>query len=337
MTLSQPSTLVATLQEWLSIDSTSGDEREFLEHLEAYFTARGWSVERQDVEPQRWNLIISGKETPRVFFSTHVDTVPPFLPVRYSGDAVHGRGACDTKGGLLAMAHAAERLRDEGIDDIGFLLVVGEEVDHCGARAAQELEIQPERIILCEPTENKVVRAQKGMLKFELRASGTAGHSAFPECGQSAVEPLLDALQRLREATWPSDHVLGPTTFNVGVIEAGVAANVFAPSARAELLVRAVSPIGPLLTHVENLLGEEITMEKVVFNDPVFFDPPDDVETCTVPFNTDATYLQKLAPVWLVGPGDIRVAHSDDEFIGIQQLGAGIDLYCDLARRALAE
>ncbi len=327
--------LAAILKEWLGVDSTSGEEREFLEHLEAFFADDGWTIQRQEVAPNRWNLLVGDGTPAKVLFSTHVDTVPPFLPVRQEDNTVYGRGACDTKGGLVAMWAAARRLKNRGVEGIGFLLVVGEEVDHCGAKIARQLDVQPTRIILCEPTQNRVVRAQRGMIRFALRTTGVAGHSAFPNDGTSAIHRLLDGIERLRQTTWPTDDILGETTINVGVIEGGVAANIFAPTARAELLFRAVSPVEPMIERVEELLGDEIEIEDIIYNDPVFFDAPDDLESCTVPFNTDATYLAELGPVWLVGPGDIRCAHSDDERIDLNELQTGIDLYETLASRAL--
>ncbi|MGM0555742.1 MAG: M20/M25/M40 family metallo-hydrolase [Myxococcota bacterium] len=325
------------LAVWLDIDSTSGGEAAFLAALEAYFADLGYDVARQPVAEGRWNLLATRMDDPALLYSTHVDTVPPFIPARRDGDRMYGRGACDTKGGLLAMCLAAETLVDEGHEDIGFLLVVGEEVDHIGAKTARSLDVRPERIILCEPTRNRVVAAQKGMLKFLLEAQGLAGHSAYPDRGVSAVHRLLDVLDAYRSEQWPEDELLGPTTVNIGIFQGGVAANVFAPSARAEVLFRAVSEAEPMLQRCREGLMEGVELSDAVYNDPVFFDPPDDVDTCTVPFNTDATYLGELGPVWLVGPGDIRVAHSDDEHIELASLIDGIDLYAELGRRVLSE
>lgn len=325
--------LASILKGWLAIESTSGQERLFLETLEDFFRAHDWHVERQEVEEDRWNLIIHDGHPTRLLYSTHVDTVPPHLPVRRQHNVIWGRGACDTKGGLLAMWAAGSQLRDQGFEGLGFLLVVGEEVDHCGAKVARDLDFNDPQIILCEPTKNRVVRAQKGMLRLTLCSTGEAGHSAFPNDGESAIHPLLDAIGRLRHHPWPSDDILGPTTLNVGVITGGVAANVFAPQARAELLFRAVAPVKPMLDRVQEVVGPEIEVEECVYNDPVFFQPPEGVATCTVPFNTDATYLAELGEIWLVGPGDIRCAHSDDEKIDLDELFAGIQLYTDLTRR----
>lgn len=356
---------VELLETWLRIDSTSGHEAAFLAALEAYFSEHGYYCERLAVAPDRWNLRVTRAEPPRFLFSTHVDTVPPFFGPRREGEGfgqdpglddrggaahnpdnearIYGRGACDTKGGIVAMVQAGARLLEAGIEDFGYVFVVGEEVDHCGAKAASKTQrlraLQPERIVLCEPTRNRIVSAQKGMVRCRLESRGVAGHSAFPERGDSAILHLLDALERLRTHAWPEDDLLGPTTFNIGTIEGGVAANVFAPSAHAELIFRCVSDTAEIIETIKQLLGSlPVELTRVVHNDPVFFDLPDpidDFETCTVPFNTDATYLSELGPIWLVGPGDIEVAHSDHEYISLKSLAEGIDLYEKLALRVL--
>ena len=159
---------VELLMQWLEIPSVTGDEQRFLETLEAHFGALGFQAKRQLLSPTRWNLLLT-RGSARVLYSTHVDTVPPHLPVRREGDTIFGRGACDTKSGIVAMAAAGQRLLADGRTDFGYLFVVGEEVDHAGARLAPQLGVQTERIILCEPTTNRVVAAQKGMIKLHDR------------------------------------------------------------------------------------------------------------------------------------------------------------------------
>lgn len=324
--------LIKELLAWLEVDSVTPGERAFLEHLEGVLESRGYTLERQDISEDRWNLI-ARRGDPTLYYSTHVDTVPPFLTPRVEENIVYGRGACDTKGGLLAMMEAADRL--DGAD-VGFLLVVGEEVDHVGAKRSRGLDLEPERIILCEPTVNRVVAAQKGMIRMNLEATGVAAHSAYPARGDSAIHRLLEAAHELMHAEWPEHELLGPTTINIGQIEGGVAANVFAPSALANLLIRTVRPTAEYLPLLEEIgARHRVEVNVLVENDPVFFEPPEGVETCTVSFNTDATYLSQLGPVWLVGPGDIEVAHTDHEHIDIDELMAGIDLYEKLGRIAL--
>lgn len=333
--VSSPEDLTKRLISWLKMDSVTPNERSYLEALEAFFASNGWDVRRQDVALNRWNLVATrpGHPDPALLYTTHVDTVPPFLPVRVEDGVVYGRGACDTKGGLVAMIEAAQKLIHAGHEDIGFLLVVGEEVDHLGAKAADGAGLHPKRIILCEPTQNKVVSAQKGMIKFDLYAKGVAAHSAYPERGDSAMHRVIEATHELLHHAWPTDPLLGPTTVNVGTIRGGVAANVFAPLAEGVVLMRTVAPTSEYLPDLKRILEKHrVEWRHLVENDPVFFDPPtkDFVRTMTVAFNTDATYLSRLGPVWLVGPGDIEVAHTDHEHMVLSNLFEGIELYAKL-------
>jgi acetylornithine deacetylase len=275
-----------------------------------------------------------------VVFSTHLDVVPPHVPPRRTGERLYGRGSADTKGPLVAMLGAARALRAEGVP-VGFLLVVGEEVDHSGALdAARRLDLGGARIVLGEPTSNRVVAAQKGLLKVRLVAVGKAGHSAFPERGVSAIHRLLDALAAVRAADWPRDPLLGETTLNVGTLQGGVAANVFAPAAEAQVLVRLVEPVARAQARLEAAVEAAagpgaVRVERLSGNDPVRLDPPPGFETCVIPFNSDASYLAPLGPVWLCGPGAIEVAHADDEHIDRADLEAGLTTYVRLARAAL--
>jgi acetylornithine deacetylase len=324
------------LEHWLSIDSTTGRERAFAEALETFFTEQGLTVERQPVTDERFNIRAAASSDVDVLLCTHIDTVPPFFGPRRDGDRLRARGACDTKGGLFAMWRAWESMPADDRARVGFLLVVGEEVDHVGAEVAAQTGWPGLRhIILCEPTRNRLARGQKGILKVAIHAEGKAGHSAFPETGYSAVHALVAVLGDLLAESWPSHPQLGPTTLNIGVIEGGVAANVFAPSARAEILVRAVTDPNALQERIEAIVAGRARVERLCANPPVELAWWAGFETDVVPFNTDAPYLYDVAPITLVGPGDIRTAHSPDEHIALPDLDAGVELYRRLLRGLL--
>lgn len=324
------------LLAWLAIDSTTGSERTFLERLEHDLHAEGLRCERQPVAPDRWNLIARPTGPCQLLFSTHVDTVPPFFGPRREGEATRARGACDTKGGLFAMLAAWRGLPAALRQHVGFLLVVGEEVDHCGAIAAADLSFPDLRaIVLCEPTCNRIALGQKGILKLRVSASGRAGHSAFPEAGHSAVHPLVRTLARWLDHTWPDDPDLGPTTLNVGLIGGGIAANVHAPDASAEVLFRTVRPAAQMRDEVARVTPSDVLVEEISANDPVRLTPVEGFATTVIPFNTDAPWLQQLAPTVLYGPGDIRTAHCADEILTDRDLLAGIADYGAIAAALL--
>src|SRR5262249_8025360 len=121
----------------MSIDSTSGREGEVIEWLDRYLAERGWRTQRIPVSAHRDDLYATVSDAPLVTLSTHLDTVPPFLPPARENGRLLGRGSCDAKGIAASMVCAAERLRDDGFP-IALLFVVGEEVTHDGAHAANE-------------------------------------------------------------------------------------------------------------------------------------------------------------------------------------------------------
>jgi len=125
----------------IDIESITPNEREIgnflfgqLDVLARRFEGR---AERMPVEEDRDNVFVSFGE-PRVVLSTHMDTVPPFIPSREDEANIWGRGACDTKGIIAAMSAAAEELLGNGNRNFGLLFVVGEERNSAGALAAAE-------------------------------------------------------------------------------------------------------------------------------------------------------------------------------------------------------
>ena len=122
----------------MSIPSVSGEEEAVGFYLRDYLKSLGWTVELQPVSPNQNNVIAYLNETPRVWFSTHLDTVPPFIPPTEDDEKIYGRGACDAKGIIAAQITAAELLRTEGITDIGLLYTIEEERASTGAKVASE-------------------------------------------------------------------------------------------------------------------------------------------------------------------------------------------------------
>src|SRR4051812_8143949 len=185
----------------IDIDSTTGREAEIGEFLFRYLeelidrigSGTPGSIERMPVEGERFNVFAAWGE-PVVVLSTHMDTVPPFVPSSEDGEHVWGRGACDTKGGIAAMVTAIAALLAEGESGFGLLLVVGEETDSVGAIAANEQPRGSRYLVNGEPTENRLALGSKGALYIEVRAAGRMAHSAYPELGDSAIDKLLAAL-----------------------------------------------------------------------------------------------------------------------------------------------
>jgi acetylornithine deacetylase len=316
----------------ISIPSISGGEKDVVEFLSRYLSDRGFEIDLQEVERDRFNLY-AGRGRADVVLSTHTDTVPPYIEFREDDQFLYGRGACDAKGIIAAMVKAAERLAESGASDFGLLLVVGEEAGSPGARAANLIPNESRFLINGEPTESKVALGSKGALRAIFRAKGRAAHSAYPHMGESAVDKLLDVLADLRRVELPFDPRLGATTMNVGVIKGGVAANVIPAEAEAELMFRVVGGAGELRRIVEEVAGGRVETSYTFACDAVFMERLDGFETTTVAFTTDIPLLTNWGKPLLFGPGSILDAHTSHERISKSELQEAVDIYASMVMK----
>jgi acetylornithine deacetylase len=322
----------------MNIPSVSGEEGAVGVWLRDHLQSLGWTVELQKVSDDQNNVIAWLNDTPRVWFSTHIDTVPPFIPPTEDEEKIYGRGACDAKGIIASQITAAEALRKEGIEDIGLLYTVEEETSSTGARAANlhPLAAKCEYLINGEPTDNDLAIGSKGTFRLKIKTKGKAAHSAYPEEGDSAIEKLLDILEDVRHTKFPDDEFFGETTVNVGTVEGGVALNVIPPAAEAGLAIRLTTKRAPIEHALETVIRGRGKIEVLSCSEPVKMLEVDGFKQKVVRFTTDIPYLTNWGQPLLLGPGSILVAHTKDEFVLKKDLEEAVNLYSDLAKRLLA-
>lgn len=327
--------VVSLAAELLAIQSTTGSEAGVVDFVSRWLVARGWNMTLQEVTRGRANVWAS-RAGGGVTFSTHLDTVPPYLPPRLEGTRLFGRGASDAKGIAAAMMVAADRLVGAGEKRIELLFVVGEEKGSDGARAANNLGSKSRYLINGEPTESKLASGAKGSLRATIRTRGREAHSAYPHLGKSAIEPLIELLPTLRKLPLPSDPVLGETTVNIGTIKGGTEANIIPAHAEAEIMFRLVSDVAPIKKmvsdwakgHADVEFGSHIPAQK--------FATVPGFETGPVAYTSDIPLLSNWGEPFLFGPGSIHVAHTPDEYIDVEELRASVDGYERLARTLLS-
>jgi acetylornithine deacetylase len=350
---------ITLTRQLIDIESISGNEAAVGNYLWGELSRLGYQTKKMPVEGDRFNVYAVPSEWapeagnrepdagfPNIVFSTHMDTVPPFIPSSEDAGRIYGRGSCDAKGIIAAQIASAERLRQEQIY-VGLLFVAGEERDSLGAQVANEyaashfLSAQPSPgqkadgrfLVNGEPTENRIALASKGTLRVEVTASGRMAHSAYPELGESAIDKLLAALTRLRVMPLPTDPEIGPCTLNIGLIEGGRAPNVIPDYAHADLLYRLVEPSDELRRQILATAGDQV---KITFPLELPFlrlRTVDGLPTMIAAFTTDIPKLTNWGEPLLIGPGSIHVAHTDGEYIEKQQLAEAIELYCIIAKR----
>ena len=330
-------------RQLVEIESTTYHEGAAGDFLEEFLRARGWMVEKTAV-PQpvesgrtdpRWNVYAGpAQAAPDLVFSTHIDTVPPYIPFSEDAEFIYGRGVCDAKGILAAQLAAAERLRTQGYS-IGLLFVSGEERDSAGAKVANDDAKGSRFLINGEPTDNRLALASKGALRAVFTAKGKMGHSAYPELGESAIHKLVEVMGRVLALELPVEEEIGPSTLNIGQIQGGRAPNVIADHAESQVLIRLVgdsaSTRTAILQAAEGLADVDFTLE-IPF---VRLRSLEGFPTMVAKFTTDIPQLSNWGEPLLLGPGSIHVAHTPYEKLAKRELLDAVDLYVEVAKRLL--
>ncbi|MGH9563286.1 MAG: M20/M25/M40 family metallo-hydrolase [Terracidiphilus sp.] len=334
---------IGLTRQLCEIESTTYHEGAVGDFLAEFLAGRGWDVEKTPVaQPEesanagpRWNVYGGPKgQTPDLVFSTHMDTVPPYIPYSEDAEFLYGRGVCDAKGIIAAQVAAAEALRAAGFR-IGVLFVSGEERDSAGAKVANSNSKGSRYLINGEPTDNKLAVASKGALRAVFRATGKMGHSAYPELGESAVHKLVEAMARLLKLELPVTEDVGSSTLNIGQIHGGHAPNVIADKAEAQVLVRLVGDSAPvrkaILEASAGLAEVDFTLE-IPF---VRLRAVEGLPTVIVKFTTDIPQLSNWGEPLLLGPGSIHVAHTPYEKLAKRELLDAVELYVKVGKQLL--
>ncbi|KAI0399188.1 hypothetical protein F4802DRAFT_58013 [Xylaria palmicola] len=301
--------------------------------------------------------------TPRVLVTSHIDTVPPYIPYSRSGGElsgdtiIAGRGSVDAKASVAAQITAVrELLRAGAVDggDVMLLFVVGEERTGDGMRHFSDASSAARpagpfaAAVFGEPTEGRLACGHKGIFGCDVVARGRAGHSGYPWLGKSATEVLMRGLIAVLDADLGgSGGRFGATTVNVGVLEGGVAPNVIPARAAARIAGRvAIGPEsdgGRIVTdRVKAVLaGVDAEAFDVSCNNgygvvECACDVPG-FETITVNYGTDLPNLKGNHKRYLYGPGSILVAHGADEAIKLRDLEAGVEGFKKLILHAVRD
>ena len=373
--------VIQTLASLVRINSVNSfyeggpGEREIATWVRQFFEHRGIVAWEQEVFPNRPNIIarLPGRDpSRRVILEAHMDTVsvkgmgiPPFEP-RIAGGRLHGRGSCDTKGGLAAMMHAVASLHEDGITppcEVWMAAVVDEEFSYRGVVKLCE-ELTGNAALVAEPTGLRATIASKGVLRWRIVVRGKAAHSGKPHLGVNAITHMARVIlaieedhQRLAAKVHP---LLGPATANVGVIRGGVQVN-FVPDICAIEIDRRLLPsetVSAVLADYQSLIDTlkaqhptlDATMEPPMLTDEALETAADsapaqlagtvltqmglDGTLCGVPFGSDASKLSRQGiPSLVIGPGHIDQAHAADEFVEIAQVEKAAQFYRDFILR----
>lgn len=284
--------------------------------------------------------------------------VPPYLPYELKAHSteIWGRGTVDAKACVAAQTIAVVDLLKSPSHRIqpgslSLLFVVGEEAGGGGMRYFSEHKpTNYSAVIFGEPTEGKLASGHKGILMFKLHIRGKAAHSGYPWLGVNANSVMVEALSKLLdlERTLPSSEKFGPSTLNIGFVKGGVAANVVAEVAEADVAIRIAAGTP---ANIKSMITDALaSTKKGVEHKGGHFDiefvgrpyGPVDIDadvkgfdSITVNYGTDIPNLDGDHKRYLYGPGSILVAHSDHEHLKVSELQQAVKDYRRLILAAL--
>jgi len=273
----------------------------------------------------------------------------------------YGRGSCDMKGSLACMLAAVESVTEDLTAPVFVTVTADEEVGYQGAREVvaqsriyQEIVKSGSRAIVGEPTGLQVVHAHKGGCAMEIIARGKAAHSSTGQ-GVNANEvmiPFLSDLLKLHHEMesseeWRDERFEPPTpTMNIGINDGNGTLNITSPQSRCTLYFRPMpgQDTSGVIERITQRASEPGLQARLIFSgDPLFTDPQSEFvqelsaitssPSRTVAYGTDGAVFSELREIAVLGPGDIAQAHTDDEWIALEQLDGGTRLYAELIRR----
>ncbi len=293
---------------------------------------------------------------PRALLSGHLDTVKMGSGWNYSqteevDEKIYGRGALDMKGPCVSMLIAAEQLISEGIG-VALAFTTDEEVGMAGAKvmAAQHPEISDiPLIIICEPTDLKLMVEEKGLVQFKIIAHGINAHGSMPEEGRNAITDLTYAVNELMSSGIFGKTGKDPVTANLGIFQGGTLINMIPDRAEAEFDVR-YSPDNTgqgVLDDVKKALDStgidyeiEVTREIRAARselEPKYLEPLEEMFGSgeSVPYATEMAVFCELNPrVFIMGAGETTRAHKPDEFMTMDEIIEGAEAIIKCARLA---
>jgi acetylornithine deacetylase len=302
----------------------------------------------------------------------HMDTVPanrwftdrhgPLEPFLARG-RLYGRGSCDMKGPIGCFLAAANPLAASALRrPLYAVLTADEEIGYGGARCVVEesvyfREMVQQRVkgVIGEPTSLDVVHAHKGSLLLSIRAKGIAAHSSTVTGRNAnwALIPFLAAMHALRHETerdsrWMNREFQPPgLSMNLSIADNSPALNVTASEATCRIYLRPMPGMDmqPLVDRLRGLAESSgLEFEVPRSAPPLYTDPrsafvQEALRLCgrpqprTVGYGTDGALLGELADLIVCGPGSISQAHTDDEWVAIDQLHEATLLYGRMIRR----
>lgn len=373
------------LGELIAFDTTNlpGNELPCAQYLERVLRKGGFSTQVQILEPHacRANVIaaIGNPDGKTLIYNGHIDVVPagegwssdPFTAVKRDG-RIYGRGACDMKGGVAAMACAGLQLIDEGFPfENGQLILVfvcDEELHDMGIKhyiASPEF-VKADYAVISEPSSLEFCVAHRGVVRYNLDIKGVSCHAGVPQNGVNALlnagHAVLELEKLAKQVSQRKHEILPPPTLTPTVIKGGEKDNIvpdlisiqidrrMLPDETAESCMQEIVQVMDKIK--EDLPGFDYEIHPYVSVDAGYV-PVDSelVKLCNKVYErtfdkkavnrdftgcNDQNFMVKAGiPTLVFGPGSLEQAHTVDEFVSEEELSSSVQYFKELVKEIL--
>ena len=387
MTPEEQEEIVGLLRDLVAARTVNppGDEAIGAAVLKDFLSGHGLDVRWDDVEKGRPNLFCTvGRGTKplrsqgrSLLFDSHMDVVSPGDPSAWRRDPfepyvedgkLYGRGACDAKASLAAMAAAMVRLasEQERFDGrVTFAAVMGEEITGVGSRRISEQDISADAVVVGEPTHLRAMTGHKGRVSVTLEIPGRAAHASQP---QEAINPIPRAAEVVRalepfcrEVRERRHPLLGASSFVFTILRAGDKQNVIPDRSTLGMDYRVVPPwtneqvvveLKERLGEISERLGYQIHLDYQTLAQAAFTPTEEWIVRTALEVVREYGVDQREAegftaccdmhffrtvgiPTIILGPGGIEQAHTTDEFVVLDEVFRAAEIYREMALRFL--
>ena len=356
--------LTRKMIEYPSESQTSNVE--VTEQIEKWLTQLKFKIERIPYKDKNGVDKISiiaklGNGKGGLSLMSHNDVVPA-LPHQYKSrldnGRIYGRGSCDMKGPLAATICAASQFKASDLKKPLYIVVTAdEEIQAVGAKLVTEksklfAEASTGYGIICEPTRLNVVYAHKGSLSIVITSKGKAAHTSTLKGTNANIRmiPFLQDMKKIYERVikgkqYRNDEFDPPySEWSIGINDHNIATNISPKMSVCTINYRPMPGVDvePLIKEtIASAKKNDLKCEVRRVGNPIYTQPSSTLvntalritgkrKARTVPYGTDGmAFVKKMKNLVVIGPGDISQAHTVDEWIDIEQLKKGVDLYAN--------
>ena len=359
--------LISLLSNLVGIKSEFPEEKAITEFLRGHFDSLGIQTKEYPVTENRINLLASlGKGDPTLCLNAHVDTVKLTQKSKAKSslrdDRLYGRGACDDKASLTAMIGTMKYFKKKNLPLKGrldLLASVDEEDTGLGVHRAIDQGYHCDMAIVGEPSSLELIIAHSGILFLDILIPGISTHGSSPWKGSNAIKKTQGIIASLeKEVSKRKTHPLvGRPSLNLGYIKGGTAANIVPAECEAKIDMRLMpgDSVNEVLQIAQELVGKEEGKINILRKNNPMETPPEATLVRTMQ-DIVALHTKEKAKVrgwrgWaesapfrnrskaetvVFGPGNLEQAHSDNEYVELEQVYAAYEIYRDTALKLLA-